>query len=236
MTSALIVAAGQGVRMGTGPRKQYRLLAGFPVLAHCMKAFDACEAIEKIILVVPEDETEFCRNQIVQPAGFRKPVKIVTGGLRRQDSVFNGLSAIHAQEGIVLIHDGVRPLVDEKLIMRCIEGARKWKACIPVIPVSDTLKQIDRNEVIGGTIARDIYFLAQTPQAFDLSLIREAHTTARHNGWQATDDASLVEQLGRPVHIVSGEKYNLKITTPEDMILIELLLSRSNIRSVTHTN
>ncbi len=223
-TSALIVAAGAGVRMGGGTRKQYRPLAGSPVLAHSLAAFDACPGIECLVVVVAEREIDFCRREIIAPANLSKPVSLAAGGARRQDSVASGLAAIQAREGIVLIHDGVRPLVDAGLIERCIASARQWQACIPALPASDTLKQVDARGVIRSTPARDTFYLAQTPQAFDLALIREAHAAARQNGWEATDDASLVERLGLPVHVIPGSRHNLKITTPEDLLIAEALL------------
>jgi 2-C-methyl-D-erythritol 4-phosphate cytidylyltransferase len=225
MIAGLIVAAGRGVRMGGGERKQYRILAGRPVLVHSLAAFDACREIDRLIVVIPESEFDFCQRNILKSANLRKPISLVAGGARRQDSVYNGLKAIDADQGIVLIHDGVRPLVTSDLIDKCISGARKWRACIPALAVSDTLKQVDAQGVICGTPLRDTIYLAQTPQAFDLVWIREAHEAARRHDWQATDDASLIEQLGRPVHIFSGSKHNLKLTTAEDLILAEALLA-----------
>jgi 2-C-methyl-D-erythritol 4-phosphate cytidylyltransferase len=224
MITALIVAAGQGLRMG-GERKQYRTLAGRPVLVHSLAAFDACRQIERLVVVVSDSERTFCRREIIEPARLAKPVSLVAGGPRRQDSVYNGLAAIDADQGIVLIHDGVRPLIDTELIERCIAGAKKWQACIPAIAASDTLKRVDAEGVIRGTTPRDTIYLAQTPQAFDLVWIREAHEAARRHDWQATDDASLIEQLGRPVYIIPGTRSNLKLTTPEDLILAEALLA-----------
>lgn len=225
MIAALIVAAGHGVRMGGGARKQFRLLAGRPVLVHSLAAFDGCREIERVVLVVPQSEVDYCRREIIECARMSKPVVLVAGGARRQDSVYNGLAAIEVQRGIVLIHDGVRPLIDRHLIEACIAGARQWHACIPALAVSDTLKQVDALGVIRESPKRDTFYLAQTPQAFDIQWIREAHTAARQNGWEATDDASLLERLGRSVHIIPGARRNIKITTSEDLILAEALLA-----------
>jgi len=217
MIAALIVAAGQGVRMGSTLRKQYLPLAGRPVLAYTLEAFDACARVDRIILALPEAQMDYCRREVLASLSLRCTPLLVAGGSRRQDSVSNALDAISEQEGIVLIHDGVRPLVSGALIEACIEGARRWDACIPVVPVTDTLKQIDAGGAIKGTIPRNALGMAQTPQAFRLSLIRQAYRLAHEHGLEATDDASLVEQMGVAVHSIPGSPTNIKITTPMDL-------------------
>lgn len=221
MIAALIVAAGQGKRMGADLPKQYLKLAGKPIVFHTLKGFDRCTPITRIILTAPEADLEYCQNEIIGPANLHKPVTLVTGGVRRQDSVFNGLNTMAASEGIVLIHDGVRPFFSNELINACITGADKYGACIPAIPVFDTLKRVDSKNSIRTTLPRDQLYMAQTPQTFRLPLIIKAHAEALRQGWQATDDASLVENMGEPVHIVQGVRENLKITTPEDLAWAE---------------
>lgn len=222
MIAALIVAAGMGVRMGAAMRKQYLPLRGQPILVHTLKAFDRCPTIGRIVVVVPEDEIRFCRCEIIAPVRMRACVDVVAGGARRQDSVYNGLAVLD-EEGVVLIHDGVRPFVAQALIEACIQGAQRWHACIPVIPVNDTLKKIDPAGHVEKTIPRERLSSAQTPQGFSIALIREAHRMARRNGWQATDDASLVERTGSPVQIVPGSPTNIKITTCADLRWAEAL-------------
>ncbi len=217
MIAALIVAAGQGVRMGSTVRKQYLTMAGRPILAHTLKAFDTCVLVDHIIVAVPREQMDYCRREVLASLPLRCAPLLVAGGSRRQDSVSNALDAITEQEGIVLIHDGVRPLVTGALIEACIDGARRWDACIPVVPVTDTLKQINACGVIEGTVPRDALCMAQTPQAFRLPLIRHAHRLARRHGWKATDDASLVEQMGVAVRSIPGSPTNIKITTPLDL-------------------
>lgn len=224
MISALIVAAGQGVRMGSAQRKQYLQLCGRPVLVHTLQAFDRCPDIQCIRVVVPATEMDFCRRKILPDASLSKHVELIAGGRRRQDSVFNGLQHLGDARGVVLIHDGVRPLVSTSLIQACIQGALQWGACIPGVQAVDTLKQTDSLNNILGTIPRESIWLAQTPQAFSLPIIRRAHLEARQQGLEATDDASLVEALGIPVHVIDGLRENIKITTPEDLAYAEALL------------
>jgi 2-C-methyl-D-erythritol 4-phosphate cytidylyltransferase len=224
MISALIVAAGQGLRMGSAQRKQYLQLCGSPVLVHTLRAFDQCPDIRSILVVVPPSEMDFCETEILPAASLNNKVKLIAGGRRRQDSVFNGLQYLGDAQGVVLIHDGVRPLVSMALIQACIQGAMQWGACIPGVQAVDTLKQIDTQGNILGTMPRESICLAQTPQAFSLPIIRRAHLEARRLGREATDDASLVEALGMPVHAIVGSRENIKITTPEDLAYAEALL------------
>lgn len=224
MISALIVAAGQGVRMGSAQRKQYLQLCGRPVLVHTLMAFDRCPDIQSILVVVPPAEMDFCRKEILPEVSPIKHVDLIAGGRRRQDSVFNGLQHLGDARGVVLIHDGVRPLVSTSLIQACIQGAMQWGACIPAVQAVDTLKQTDSQNNILATIPRQSIWLAQTPQAFSLPIIRRAHVEARQQGLEATDDASLVEALGIPVHVIDGFRENIKITTPEDLAYAEALL------------
>lgn len=225
MITAIVVAAGQGLRMGSAQRKQFLRLCGEPILIHTLRAFDACQAVGKLLLVVPAGEMDFCQKKIIEPADISTRIAMVQGGNRRQDSVFNGLKSIPTNEGIVLIHDGVRPLVTVELIDACIEGAQRWGACIPALMPVDTLKQIDGNDIIEQTISRDSVRLAQTPQAFHLSVLRRAYEKAKRRGWKATDDASLVERMGMSVHVIPGMRENLKITTAEDLALAQWYFS-----------
>jgi 2-C-methyl-D-erythritol 4-phosphate cytidylyltransferase len=223
--AALIVAAGRGVRMGSSQRKQYLLLSGRPILSHTIERFGACGEVDQIVVTVPADEIDYCRRQIIPGLTVVKEIRLVPGGNRRQDSVRNGLEALGADGRIVLIHDGVRPLVRPELITACIHGARKWGACIPAVQVTDTLKQVDAAGAISRTVAREGLYAAQTPQAFQTDLILQAHRRALQEGWQATDDASLAERMGAAVQIIPGERGNIKITTPEDLRWAEMLLT-----------
>ena len=223
MVSAVIVAAGKGIRMNDTVRKQYLPLAGRPVLAHCLTSFEECNLINKIILVVPEDDFDFCRKEIL-PARSEKTVRLVPGGEKRQDSVYNGLLAADENTGIVVIHDGVRPFIDIEMLELCISGAKEVGACILGIPVQDTVKQVESSGHIIKTLERDTLWLAQTPQAFQYEIIRKAHENARLKGYAGTDDAFLVEKMGKHVKIIKGSKNNIKITTREDLRIAEGML------------
>jgi 2-C-methyl-D-erythritol 4-phosphate cytidylyltransferase len=224
MVSAIIVAAGQGTRMQGQQRKQYLSLAGIPVLTRTLAIFDNCDLIEQIILVIPQDDFNFCRRNIVEPAGLTRKILQVPGGERRQESVFNGLKKVDPNCSIVVIHDGVRPFVRNEQLIECIDGARAAGACIMGVPTYETLKQVDTSDHIIRTLKRDDVWLAQTPQAFRHDLIRKAHDRARMEGYSATDDACLVERLGATVKIISGSRNNIKITIKEDLEMAQSIL------------
>jgi 2-C-methyl-D-erythritol 4-phosphate cytidylyltransferase len=225
MVTAIIVAAGQGRRMEGDRRKQYLSLAGLPILTRTLMVFHRCDAVDEIILVVPEDDIDFCRETILKPEGLSRNITLSPGGERRQDSVFNGLKEVNPSCGIVVIHDGVRPFVQNDQIIACIDGARQFGACIMGVPAYETLKQVDTSDHIVRTLERDDVWLAQTPQAFGHDLIRKAHDRARIENYTATDDASLVEKLGATVKIVRGSRRNIKITVTEDLEMARWVLS-----------
>jgi 2-C-methyl-D-erythritol 4-phosphate cytidylyltransferase len=221
---AIIVAAGKGIRMSDAVRKQYIALDGIPMLSRTLGVFDGCDRIDRIIMAVPEDDVDFCRNEIIPAAGMKKEPTLVIGGERRQDSVYNSLNSIETDDGVVLIHDGVRPFVNPEPLVACIEGAREHGACILGIPAFDTVKHVNAKNEIVETQKRDALWLAQTPQAFQLKLIQKAHETAKREGFKGTDDASLVERLGEVVKIIPGSRNNIKITNQEDLKLARALL------------
>ena len=226
MVTAIIVAAGQGNRMQGDRRKQYLSLAGIPILSRALMVFDGCAAVEQIILVVPQDDIEFCRKHILESVGLTRKIQMTPGGRRRQDSVFNGLKEVDENCSIVMIHDGVRPFVQNGQIIACIDGARESGACIIGVPAHETLKQTDSFGQITRTLSRDDIWLAQTPQAFRHDLIRKAHDQARGDGFYATDDAALVERTGAAVKIIKGSRKNIKITVREDLEMARWLLEK----------
>lgn len=229
MISAIIVAAGKGMRMKNSLRKQYLLLAGRPILAHTLLVFDTCSLIENIILVVPKDDFDYCNENVLSSITLRNNVTLISGGAKRQDSVYNGLLAIdNKSANIVVIHDGVRPIVSPEQLTACIIGAKKYGACILGIPVDSTLKQINNSGYVDKTIERDTIWLAQTPQAFQHSLLIKAYDKARQEDFSGTDDAMLVERLGGSVKVVSGSKHNIKITTREDLELAKAILKNED--------
>ena len=221
--SAIIVAGGKGIRMGGNIRKQYLEIAGLPVLCHTLKAFAACKSVEQIFLVVPETDTDFCQKKILCRLSFCEKIRMVIGGKERQDSVYNGLLAAEEYGGIVAIHDGVRPFVLPEQIEASIRCAAESGASMIGIPAFDTLKQVDGSGDVEKTLDREKIWLAQTPQTFRYGMIRKAHDAARQAGYLGTDDASLAERMGEKVRMIPGTRFNIKITTPEDLGFAEAI-------------
>lgn len=226
-TFALIPAAGMGKRMGASINKQYLQLAGMPIVARTISVFENAGFIDGIFLVTPVDEIPYCREHVVEAYGFRKVLEIVPGGKERQNSVMNGLRALRGQaeeHDVVLIHDGVRPLISPELLSESIDVARNCDGALVAVPAKDTIKTV-RDGLVIGTPDRDTLWQAQTPQAFRYGVILSAHLAAEQDGFMGTDDASLVERRGGSVRIVRGDYRNIKITTPEDIILAEAFLA-----------
>ncbi len=228
MVNVIIVAAGKGVRMGTVQRKQYLIVAGHPILSHTLQRISACAAVDHICMVIPQEDFDYCHEHILSPAEMKKPVKLVAGGSERQQSVFRGLKELGQKDGLVAIHDGVRPLIDPSLIDDCIRVAAVSGACIPGIPVADTIKKANPKGYITETVERNGLWLIQTPQVFEYRIIMDAHKRAQNDGYAGTDDASLVERMGYPVNIIRGSKANIKVTTDEDLIMAAALLNSDN--------
>jgi 2-C-methyl-D-erythritol 4-phosphate cytidylyltransferase len=224
MVYALIVAAGKGLRLPGPQPKQYLPLAGVPILMRTLRSMEACATrFEAIVLVTPPGEIDFCRQRMVAPAELKTPVTLVAGGARRQDSVYHGLRDLGPDDAVVAIHDGVRPLVPPELIDACVAAAQRHGAGIAAVPVWDTVKRSGSGGVIESTLPRETIWLAQTPQAFRIGLIRRAHEKARREGFSGSDDSVLVERLGVPVRIVPGSRSNIKITTREELRIAEAL-------------
>jgi 2-C-methyl-D-erythritol 4-phosphate cytidylyltransferase len=222
---AIIVAAGAGVRMKSPLRKQYLLLQDRPILAHTLYVFEKCAVISRIYLVVPEKDLDFVHKNILTCCCKNKEVILVVGGKERQDSVLNGLDALAGDEKFVVVHDGVRPLIFPKMIEECLQGAFKYHACIVGLAARETIKQVNNDHFIQKTLSRDTLWMAQTPQAFEYDLLKKAHDKARVDNYQGTDDSSLVERLGVKVKIIPGTPCNIKITTPEDLLLAQSILA-----------
>lgn len=222
---ALVPAAGMGKRMGAGSNKQYLLLDGLPILAHTLKIFQQAPFIDGIYLVSPEQEIPFCRKEVVDRFSFSKVRGIVAGGAERQHSVMNGLNAMQelGRDDLVLIHDGVRPFVPVDVLRAAATAADEFGGAVVAVPVKDTVK-VARDGFVAGTPPREELWLAQTPQAFRYGLIKEAYASAAAEGFLGTDDASLMERQGKQVRVVMGDYRNIKITTPEDMVLAEAFL------------
>ncbi len=201
------------------------MLGDRPVLAHTLLLFEKCDAIEEIFLVIPGDDDRFCKKAIIEPLRPDKPVHLVSGGATRQESVFNALKTIDGSFGLLVIHDGVRPLVKIDRITECVKVAEKYGSCILGIRASDTIKTVDEHNRVIVTVNRHMIRMAQTPQAFSYDLILTAHVAAQKKAYVGTDDAELVEMCGHNIVVIPGDPYNIKITTPEDLKLAEALLA-----------
>lgn len=217
----ILVGAGEGKRIGNKD-KTFLIINGKPLLVYSLLPFEKCNLIDKIILVVRKDKAEYAKK-IVNEYGFKKVQKIISGGKTRQDSVYNGLSEIN-NANIALVHDIARPLITESIIKDCIKNAEKFGAAIPVISIKDTIKRGDK--FVKRTMDRNNLFLTQTPQAFKYKILKEAHESARKNKFYGTDDASLVERLGYKIKMILGSLKNIKITFPEDIMIVENLLRK----------
>lgn len=224
--AAIIVAAGKGLRMNKDVPKQYLALTGRPILGHTLLVFDTCDRIDEVLVVIPAGDFDFCQKSVIAPRHLQKPISLVAGGDRRQDSVYNGLKALDQKTDLVVIHDGVRPFVKPDELEACIDGAIQFGACILGIPASDTLKRVDGAGIIDATLARENIWLVQTPQVFKYDLILKAHEAAKRDGVSGTDDAFLAERLGVEVRIITGNKNNIKITTREDLAVARAILAK----------
>lgn len=224
--TAIITAAGKGTRMNSDINKQYIEIAGIPVLARTVSAFQQCDGIDDIIIVVNEEDINFCRHNIVEQYSLTKVKSLVSGGTERQNSVYKGLCAASKDCGIVLIHDGARPFVTCENITACIDGAIKYGACGIGVRLKDTVKISDPDGFVAATPDRSTLWSIQTPQVFAYDIIMDAHNKAIENNYIGTDDMVLVEKLGIPVKIIEGSYQNIKITTPEDLIIGESIADR----------
>lgn len=227
MNVAIIAAAGQGTRFRAGKAKQFLELDGVPVIIHTLRRFDACAAIQEIIVVLPSSDVAGFLTLAGQ-YGLRKLARVVAGGPTRAESVWRGLQAVRAATAeIIAVHDGVRPFVTADEISRTVAAAQTGGAAILAAPAIDTIKEVSGGRV-RRTLARASLRHALTPQCFRYALLREAYERVTALGDDVTDDSSLVEQLGASVTVVDGSARNIKITRPEDLALAEILLKQES--------
>jgi 2-C-methyl-D-erythritol 4-phosphate cytidylyltransferase len=219
--SAIIPAAGLGIRMGSSVPKQFLLLDGKPILHHTLSVLDQCSIVNEIILVVSEKEVTKAQQEI--QGSHPKVTKIIAGGKERQDSVSNGLQSLDSETDIVVIHDGVRPFVSPGLIRKTVEAACDFGSAITAIPVSDTIKKVNGEGQVERTVDRGGLWRVQTPQTFRVSLLKEAFEKARADNFYGTDESSLIEHLGKEVKVIPGSEFNIKITRSEDLVLGETI-------------
>ena len=234
MNVAIITAAGKGTRLKGNISKQFMDIYGKPILAHTITAFQRSSKIKEIYISIPKDYIESCQKGIIERYSFDKVKKLVIGGDSRQESVYNALIEIPSSTKIVSIHDGVRPLVTTKEVNLLFNTLRREnrkdssvKGVIMASSARETIKVINKNS-INKTIPRDKIWNAQTPQVFFYNIILKAHHKARKDSFTGTDDACLVERMNYKVNIVRGRHENIKITTPIDLFLAELIMTKND--------
>ena len=222
--AALIPAAGRGKRMAEETPKAFLPLGGAPLLAHTLRQFEASSIVGEVVVLAPPGDGIRLAEEMAARHGIRKVSRVVAGGAERQDSVYRGLKALENRTDLVLIHDGARPFATPELIERVAAETRLAKAAVAAVPVRDTIKEIGADGMVLRTLNRGPLWETQTPQGFHYPLILEAYEKAFRDGFYGTDDAALVERLGVKVKVVLGSRFNLKITTPEDLVLGKALL------------
>lgn len=227
-TVAVIPAGGAGKRLKSHIAKQYLMLDHLPVMVHTLKVFQDSPEIDEIILALPPEDLVHIRQELAEKYNLTKLAHAIAGGNERQDSVKNCLDIISDECGMVVIHDAVRPFVTEELIFHVINAAKETGAAIVGVKAKDTIKEVNTDHVIGSTIPRNNLWLAQTPQAFDFKLLKEAYSLARKENYYGTDDASLVERMGKEVIMVESSYDNIKITTHEDMLMANAIIKNRN--------
>lgn len=222
--AAIVLAAGSGKRMNSQVHKQYLIIQDRPVLYYSLKEFED-SAVDEIVLVVGKGEEEFCRREIVDKYGISKVKAIVEGGKERYHSVFEGLKQT-SDADYVLIHDGARPFVNQDIIRRCMQEVQKYQACVVGMPVKDTIKIADEGGYAKQTPDRKNVWMIQTPQTFSYALIYEAYEEMLKTEDAAiTDDAMVLERTkGKKSKLIEGSYRNIKITTPEDLLIANVYL------------
>lgn len=226
---AIIVAAGKGERMLSNISKQFLLLSGKPILLYSLELFDSLDEIEAIVLVVASEDFSFVRNNLLLSGNLKKKVQIVQGGSNRQQSVLNGLTALDDDADFVMIHDGARPLISRQVVLNIISESLDHDALAVGVPVKDTIKIVDSQNFVVSTPKREELWIIQTPQMFRREVIFEAHVKAMSDGFIGTDDCILVERLGHNVKMIKGSYHNIKITTPEDLVIAQELINNKGV-------
>ena len=226
--AAIITAGGTGKRFGTEGEdklsKQFIPLSGKPVLVYSLESFQSSKLISEIVVVVPDRWVEYTQHEIVDRFNFTKVKKVVSGGDERHKSVEKGFRSIASEAEIVVVHDGVRPFVTVDLIEEVIDAVQESGGAIAASPSTDTIKQSGSEQLIEDTLPRETIWLAQTPQAFKYKILKEAYRKASEDGYIGTDESALVERIGKKIRLVRSSRYNIKITTPEDIDVGEFIL------------
>ena len=220
MNFVIIVAGGKGLRMGADLPKQFLPIGGKPVLMHTLEAFHKADAAMRLILVLPQSQQTYWKS-LCEEYAFSIPHQVADGGETRFHSVKNGLALVD-EAGLVGVHDGVRPFASIEVIRRCYAEAAQYKAVVPVIDVVETIRMVQGGD--SQTVDRNLYKLGQTPQVFDVALLKQAYHQSYIPGF--TDDASVVEAYGEKIHLTEGNRENIKITTPFDLKIAETILQK----------
>lgn len=226
--TALIPSAGLGKRMGVERPKQFLIINGLPILVYTLKVFESAPEVDEVNLIIHKGEEDHCQK-IIEEYNLKKVLKIVFGGKTRQESVYNGLKEVNSETDIVVVHDAVRPFVTSDMIKKSIKAAGYSGGAVVAIPVRDTLKYVLEKCNIERSINRSNLWLAQTPQAFKLEIIKEGYHKAYLDNFLGTDDASLVERLGYKVKVIEGSYANIKITAPEDIIFAQKMIDKISL-------
>ena len=227
MVTVILLAAGQGKRMNSSINKVFMLLNGKPILLHSILTFSKCSEVNSLVVVAAPDEVIYVKNMLNKLPGI-KTWQVVSGGSERQYSIANALKVLPQATDIVLVHDGARPLVTIQCINSVIQAATAHQAAVLAVPVKDTIKTVNDGGVVTGTPERHTLWSIQTPQGFDTNILRQAYERAAQDGYLGTDDASLVERMGASVKIVVGSYDNIKVTTPNDLIIAGALIKNKN--------
>ncbi len=223
MVTVVFPAAGQGSRMNLGMNKVFLELAGKPMLIRTLMKFSECPCVDKLVVVVAQDEFALV-DHVLRAVPHLKPYVVTVGGSERQYSIYNGLGVMDPDTDIVLVHDAARPFVSIETVEKVIAAAREYGAAVAAVPEKNTIKVVNQDGIVKLTPDRAQLWEVQTPQGFRKEILLEAYEKANHDGFLGTDDASLVERLGRPVKIVNSDYRNIKITTPEDLLIVEAFM------------
>lgn len=225
MVSAIVLAAGSGSRMRLKTAKQFISVGGNPLIYYALKTFEA-SIVDEIIVVTRKEDIDYFKKEIIEKYHFTKVRKVVAGGKERYDSVERGIAAADKRNKIIMIHDGARPFITNSMILDSISSARRYKACTVAMPVKDTIKVVDKDGFGESTPDRSTLYQIQTPQTFDRDLLSEAYERLRASGDKdITDDTMIVERyLDQKVKMIEGSYENIKVTTPEDIIIAEAIL------------
>lgn len=225
MVTVIFPAAGKGSRMQAGMNKVFMPLGGVPILIRTLLQYSGCSEIDQMVVVVAAAEVDFVKSVLSKVHGL-KPYKVVAGGSERQYSVLNGIKSVNgSDDDIILVHDAARPLISHETIIAVIDGAQKYGGVIAAVAAKNTIKVCDNEGVVKETPDRSTLWEIQTPQGFTRKILLEANDRAQADGFLGTDDASLVERIGHSVHIVKSDYRNIKITTPEDIIIGEAFIN-----------